>query len=581
MKVLGVFLILLFSIENSLADMLSVTTGGHIAASSEVEDTIDNQGATLISSASIQNSKVVGFQESANITLTTAIPSGTTGGNFSLLATETIAVGTIVNSYIIFLMPRTGESSVDHRDPTITFQFDPGEKVINVYDNANEDIDDSAAAAFEQIEMAGKTYAAMAGVGGAELEAGKDTVASTTGTDSVGGTVTVGLNAAPTGDFIRVITQVQTALSYSENTKSLLRSQSITARAIIRQSINPVEQRINFTRHLNENVSQQNIKLGIKNDWFLDNNKVFNLLNDLIKKSSVRSGKWHENFAVWTSGSITTGKVLATNNILGENIFNNNAVTIGIDTKSKKKNTFGFAVTKIHRDTEIGDSSIYIDTVAHNITSYANVKLKENQWLDILVGAGNLESDIDRHLSTTINKANRDGHQAFGSFKYSVNELLNNDNKKGVNNSLYSKIDLDFTSLNEYTENGTVSTLVFNRQYVKNATLALGSSLSKDYLLVNHSLKTQAYISPFINIELGKNLTSNSTNESYYTNNEAITTYKVEGNDSKYERLGLGFYANLYNDLQINLSGNYYREEDTITENKEKTLVITLKKMLK
>ena len=580
-KVLGVFFILLFSIENSFADMLSVTTGGHIAASSEVEDTIDNQGATLISSASIQNSKVVGFQESANITLTTAIPSGTTGGNFSLLATETIAVGTIVNSYIIFLMPRTGESSVDHRDPTITFQFDPGEKVINVYDNANEDIDDSAAAAFEQIEMAGKTYAAMAGVGGAELEAGKDTVASTIGTDSVGGTVTVGLNAAPTGDFIRVITQVQTALSYSENTKSLLRSQSITARAIIRQSINPVEQRINFTRHLNENVSQQNIKLGIKNDWFLDNNKVFNLLNDLIKKSSVRSGKWHENFAVWTSGSITTGKVLATNNILGENIFNNNAVTIGIDTKSKKKNTFGFAVTKIHRDTEIGDSSIYIDTVAHNITSYANVKLKENQWLDILVGAGNLESDIDRHLSTTINKANRDGHQAFGSFKYSVNELLNNDNKKGVNNSLYSKIDLDFTSLNEYTENGTVSTLVFNRQYVKNATLALGSSLSKDYLLVNHSLKTQAYISPFINIELGKNLTSNSTNESYYTNNEAITTYKVEGNDSKYERLGLGFYANLYNDLQINLSGNYYREEDTITENKEKTLVIALKKMLK
>ena len=146
---------------------------------------------------------------------------------------------------------------------------------------------------------------------------------------------------------------------------------------------------------------------------------------------------------------------------------------------------------------------------------------------------------------------------------------------------MYSKIDLDFTSLNEYTESGTVSTLVFNKQYVKNATLALGSSLSKDYLLVNHSLKTQAYISPFINIELGKNLTSNSTNESYYTNNEAISTYKVEGNDSKYERLGLGFYANLYNDLQINLSGNYYREEDTITENKEKTLVITLKKILR
>ena len=205
-KVLGVFFILLFSIENSLADMLSVTTGGHIAASSEVENTIDNQGATLISSASIQNSKVVGFQESTNITLTTALPAGTVRGNFSSLATDVIAVGTIVNSYIIFLMPRAGEASVDHRDPAITFQFDPGEKVINVYDDAINDIDNSADSAFEQIEMAGKTYAAMGGVGGFELSAGNDTVAATTGTDSVGGTVTVGANAGPTGDFIRVIT---------------------------------------------------------------------------------------------------------------------------------------------------------------------------------------------------------------------------------------------------------------------------------------------------------------------------------------------------------------------------------------
>ena len=98
----------IFLIDNSFAGMLSVTTGGHIAASSEVEDTIDNQGATLISSATIQNSKIVGFQESSNITLTTALPAGNVRGNFSSLATDAIAVGTIVNSYIIFLMPRRG-----------------------------------------------------------------------------------------------------------------------------------------------------------------------------------------------------------------------------------------------------------------------------------------------------------------------------------------------------------------------------------------------------------------------------------------------------------------------------------------
>ena len=575
-QVFWILYIIISLINNSSAGMLSVTTGGHIAASSEVEDTIDNQGATLISSATIQNTKIVGFQESSNITLTTALPAGNVRGNFSSLATDAIAVGTTVNSYIIFLMPRAGEDSVDHRDPTITFQFDPGEKVINVYDDAINDIDSSADSAFEQIEMAGKTYATMGGIGGFELSAGNDTVAATTGTDSVGGTVTVGANAGPTGDFIRVVTQVQTTLSYSENTKSLLRSQSITSRAIIRQSINQVEQRMNFTRNLNKNISHQNIKLGI----ITNKNEASSIINNLSKKKLNHSGEWFKNFAVWTSGSITTAKVEKTKDILGENIFNNNAVTIGVDSKTKKNNTFGFAFTQIHRDTEIGNDTIYIDTVAHNITTYANIKLNEKQWFDILLGGGDIEKDIARHLSTTVNTANRNGYQVFGSLKYTTNELFNNDNKKSIDSFFYSKVDLDFTSLNKYREKGSVSVLVFNKQYVKNATLALGSTLSKRYFLKSHNLQTQGQLTPFINFELGKNLTSNSTNESFYTNNTTVNTYKVEGNDSEYQRLGLGFNGNLFDNIQISLSGDYYREKDSITENNERKLNLTLRKVL-
>ena len=575
-QVFWILYIIISLINNSSAGMLSVTTGGHIAVSSEVEDTIDNQGATLISSATIQNTKIVGFQESSNITLTTALPAGNVRGNFSSLATDTIAVGTTVNSYIIFLMPRADEDSVDHRDPTITFQFDPGEKVINVYDDAINDIDSSADSAFEQIEMAGKTYAAMGGVGGFELSAGNDTVAATTGTDSVGGTVTVGANAGPTGDFVRVITQVQTTLSYSENTKSLLRSQSITSRAIIRQSINQVEQRMNLTRNLNKNISHQNIKFGI----ITNNNEASSIINNLSKKKLNHSGEWFKNFAVWTSGSITTAKIKKTEDILGENIFNNNSLTIGVDSKTKKNNTFGFAFTQIHRDTEIGNDSIYIDTVAHNITTYANIKLNEKQWFDILLGGGDIEKDIARHLSTTVNTANRNGYQVFGSLKYTTNEFFDYDNKKNMNSFFYSKVDLDFTSLNAYREKGSVSVLVFNKQYVKNATIALGSSFSKSYFLRNHNLQTQGQLTPFINFELGKNLTSNSINESFYTNNTTVNTYKVEGNDSEYQRLGLGFNGNLFDNIQISLSGEYYREKDSITENKERKLNLTLKKVL-
>ena len=676
-KIWGVLFLSLFVCSNSFAAMLSVTTGGHIAAASEVEDTIDNQGATLISSATIQNSKVVGFQESSNITLTTALPAGTVRGNFSTLATDAIAVGTIVNSYIIFLMPRADEDQVDHRDPTITFQFDPGEKVINVYDDAINDIDSSADSAFEQIEMAGKTYAAMAGVGGFELSAGNDTVAATTGTDSVGGTVTVGAFAGPTGDFVRVITQVQTSLKFSENTKSMIRSQSITSRAIIRQSNNQVQERMEFTRNLKENISQQNIKVGID----VNNNQANNLLNNLSDKTLNHSGEWFHNFAVWSAGSIGTGVVEETADILGENIYNNNTVTVGIDKKTKNNNTFGIATTRVKRDTEIGSSVIYIDTFAKNITTYANINFNEKNSLDILFGAGELENDIVRNLSTTSNTALREGYQVFSSLKYTANELFNNNKKfkksrkskknkqtdfnfvkfnllliqneyprvlekwdidfnkvysyetyiklfskldkenmypllaslpinayvyadedegyvyvnedaepnkpipidnvektkNNIDGSFYSKIDLGFTALDDYTEKGSTSLLVFNKQYVKSNTLALGTSLSKKHEL------SDGFIEPFVRLELGANLLHNSANYSYYTNNTEVTTYNVNEKERAHVRAGTGFKANLHNDLEINLSYDYYEEMGSKAANidsYEQALNFTIKKYL-
>jgi len=387
-KIWGVLFLGLFLCSNSFAAMLTVTTGGTIAASSEIGDTIDNAGeAIYTTSASVQNTTVIGFQESANITLTTALPVGNADCSFSgcgTLATSTVAVGKIVNSYIIFLMPQSGSKNL--RDPVVTFQFDPGEKVLNVYDDALEMIDNSAPDAFEQIEMSGKTYAAMADVAGVELASG-DTVSMTTGTDAVGGTISVGFSAGTIGDFVRVITQVQTTLEFSENTKSMIRSQSITSRAIIRQSINQVQERMEFTRNLKENISQQNIKVGVD----VNNNQANNLLNNLSAKTLNPSGRWFNNFAVWSGGSFINATVDGTSDILGENIYNNSVVTLGIDKKTKNNNTFGIAATRIQRDTEIGSSTIYIDTVAHNITTYANVTFNGNNSLDVLLGGGDIE----------------------------------------------------------------------------------------------------------------------------------------------------------------------------------------------
>jgi hypothetical protein len=668
--------------------MLTVTTGGTIAEASDIVDDadIDNQGEAIHKTAATQNNTVIGMQESANITLTIALPVGTAsttaetnaGRDFSSLATDAIAVGTIVNSYIVFLMPQSGGTK-DLRSPVVTFQFDPGEKVLNVYDNAVKDIDDTANTAFTQIENADWDYdEEMVGVGGVEIESGKDTVTMTTGTDTVGGTISVGFSASTTGDFVRVITLVQTTLEFSEKTKSMIRSQSITSRAIIRQSINQVQERMEFTRNLKENISQQNIKVGID----VNNNQANNLLNNLSAKTLNPSGRWFDNFALWTGGSVITATVDGTSDILGENIYNNSVVTLGIDKKTKNNNTFGIAATRIQRDTEIGSSTIYIDTVAHNITTYANVTFNGNNSLDVLLGGGELENDIARNLSTSTNTALREGYQVFSSLKYTKNELFNNNNKKfiksrksrknkqtdfnfvkfnlhliqneyprvlkgwdidfdkvypyeeyiklfsklnkenqypllaflpiteylyadedegyvyvnedvgseqltsinsakkiknNLDGSFYSKIDLGFTSLDDYTEKGSTSLLVFNKQYVKSGTLALGTSLSKKHEL------SDGFIEPFARLELGGNLLHNSANYSYYTNNTEVTTYKVDEEERAHVRAGTGFKANLHNDLEINLSYDYYEEMGSTAVNidsYEQALNFTIKKYL-
>ena len=92
-KIWGVLFLGLFLCSNSFAAMVSVTTGGYIAAASEIDpenniisNTIDAtpevgdpiRGHSLLSTPSIQNSKAIGFQERANITLTTELPVGST-----------------------------------------------------------------------------------------------------------------------------------------------------------------------------------------------------------------------------------------------------------------------------------------------------------------------------------------------------------------------------------------------------------------------------------------------------------------------------------------------------------------------
>jgi len=82
---------------------------------------------------------------------------------------------------------------------------------------------------------------------------------------------------------------------------------------------------------------------------------------------------------------------------------------------------------------------------------------------------------------------------------------------------------------------------------------------------------------------LGGNLLHNSANYSYYTNNTEVTTYKVDEEERAHVRAGTGFKANLNNDLEINLSYDYYQETGLRADNIDSyknALNFTIKKYL-
>ena len=168
-----------------------------------------------------------------------------------------------------------------------------------------------------------------------------------------------------------------------------------------------------FTRNLDKNISQQNIKLAFNFDSETKNQIIDNFNSYFINKDI----NLFNNFAIWTNGNIGNGKIEFTNDILNENIYNNNNLTIGIDSKLQKNNSLGLAFNLVSRDSEIGSDKAYIDTDALNIVSYASMMLEEKEWFDTLLGFGNIEFDIDRKVSNNFNSGTRDGQQIFSSFK--------------------------------------------------------------------------------------------------------------------------------------------------------------------
>ncbi len=351
---------------------------------------------------------------------------------------------------------------------------------------------------------------------------------------------------------------------FNKTVKTLIKNQSAAAINSMSQSINRVNSRMNFIRPMQNNSFNQNIELAMNlNDPFAD--RIFDALAIKYLKPKKETKKW----AAWSEGNLSFGRIGHRGENLGQDI-HSDGLTFGIDKKISAARTFGMAVSQSWQKTQVGSNEANMDASSTSILGYGSIKLKERTYIEAAIGLGEMEVNLARSVEGGQNKGTRDGKQIYGSFTYlfepSMEYII-----EGVNTNYYSRLDLGYTMLDDYTENGDDDSVFYDDQNVKSATLSLGYNYSKSVEIES------GIITQLLKFEFGKSTTVNSLSEAYYIN-DASTIYAnaIADQDTYHGQVTLGFSMNLKNDVDLNLSLDHYRnDKDTFLN----SLTINLRKL--
>jgi len=332
---------------------------------------------------------------------------------------------------------------------------------------------------------------------------------------------------------------------FSKTVKTLTKNQSAASVQTMAQSLTRVNSRMNYIRPGSTNTFRQNIRLAMNFD-----DPFANQLFDSLARKFLKPKKETKGWAVWTEGNVAFGRIANHDGNLGQDI-HSDGVTIGVDKKITENKTVGFAINKAWQETEVGSNEANMDAAAISMLTYGSFRLKENTYFETAIGVGEMDIDLDRSVTEGRNKGVRKGNQLFGSFTY----LLEPDIEDEENNlNYYTRLDLGFTQLGDYTETGDGTAVSYNKQNVKSTSLSVGFNLRKMIEIQN------GILTPHFKFEIGKDKTINSLSEAYYINDSStIYTNAIADQNSEHALLSLGLGAQLHGDFTINVSYDHYR----------------------
>ena len=328
-------------------------------------------------------------------------------------------------------------------------------------------------------------------------------------------------------------------------------AQTESAKQLIQHTTYPVLNRMEWLRRNSNsgNLTNQNIKFHFSDEILASlSNLIIPASSSSNNSSSAepQSGNW----SYWSEGEVSIGKIRDTLTSSAKNI-STTAITIGVDKRTDNNRMFGLALRFGIDDIDIGISKNSLDLDAVGLTFYETRPQGEDIFIDSLLGIGSFKTDIVNAVGSSSTKGKRDGKQIFSSFK--IRETFK---KNKLNFTPNIKLDLGFTSLSDYSENGSTN-LKFDRQNIGTIITYIGGTLDSSSNLRNGTFK------PYFEYDYFADISPSSEQKISYISDTSSTYTLTNINSSTHNfmsKLGFDFIT----DSGWDFTSSYQR-----TQNKE------------
>mgnify|MGYP001284812775 CR=1 FL=1 len=298
-----------------------------------------------------------------------------------------------------------------------------------------------------------------------------------------------------------------------------------------------------------QNTSAQRIELLFQNELFKKvSNNVASFtqakFNPIQKLDQILPNDWE----AWTEGSISFGKIGETSLSSAQDI-DGFGITVGADRKMDEDQILGVAVRVGNTDVDVGTFGSAIDTNALSLSVYGINSLEDKNFLKHVFGVSYLDSDIVRkdEGNTNTHTGDREGKQVFGSLDIG-REYEDGD----LTISSIGSIDGSYTALDSYIESGT-NAISYNDQDINSLMASLGLLIDRDINLENSNVKSR------VNLEYGKEFTSNSKVVTSYVSDSESFEYQADNKNRDIYTAGLGL--DFKHDEGLTISTDYERQQ--------------------